>query len=660
MNTMFTILKWLAMPIVFACVSIILSGSALPVRAFFHINYTLALVLYSLLLASWFMIYTSSGLDLYNNSSKRYKQQEVPFLFKFVGALSILLHGFYLMSGVAAFVHFCAAYGIFTMAFLSGNIMLLSGLIFIAGLIASYTLSYKRICEVGAAIKSGSVFKSRSQLGVTSAFIIALLVGISSAIFVYYMPLVLLSSIVVVPLHLVLVKAAVAFVAFVSTFSICFVPLKEQLDNLFTMQIADITFAKVVFFIISLIVAVVFCLVAYHQAALLFTITNGNRGFLIAEIFFQGLAFAAMCFDSYKVLTPIFTLSFWSMVFKNIIMTPVNVCFFLPLLLITIIAKYILPVFGLGRSVLNGIKRFAHSCIIPASISDNRKRMDTYCNVTPEECGKERHVKVENPSKLVFVLGGNGMTAAGVAGMYNTENSSGDCNVYCLNHMDVCDVSIDDIVQHYVSRLEYISRDKGITSIKLIGHSMGGGIFTAVFEKILDDERFSHITSFELCSDRTFSSLYKVTNHCGFYLVAPILTLLGWNISPDESIKNILANSSKYKEKNISIYINSAETDEVLGTGSLSHDAYSSSGNVKVFGKQLKEGGHNGRDESIGVFEGHIDFQEMNAVEESAELIFEDKSVSASDLTDKSKGNGGVLGFISQCLGISSLYQQGL
>ena len=578
---------FIAMAIAFPLTTTVFGGAVLPALAFFHVSPALALGLYALLLLSWSLIYSSP--DWHKSDDKR---QKAPLTFKALGILSMLLHGFILMSAAIAF------------GFLPGGLVLTSGIFFIAGLMSAYALTYQRICEIGVEVSEKRIFNSNNWYSSKLAFIIALLVGISSAVFVYYMPLVLLSSIVVVPLHLVLVKAAVAFVAFVSTFSICFVPLKEQLDNLFTMNRKDITFSKVVLFIASLIATVVFCLVAYHQAALLFTITNGNRGFLIAEICFQGLAFAAMCFDSYKVLTPI-----CRMVFNNVIMIIVNVCFLLPLLLVTIVAKYILPILGLGESGLNRVRRFLHSKIIPAS---HQKGHD-------EEVKKETAV---NPSKLVFVLGGMGRNAKGEKGVensYNNEVDTNDCNAYYLSHLGTKDVSIDNLVDLYVDKLaEKLPEGNKVTSIKLVGHCMGGAIFTRALEKMLSDDRFNEITDFELCADRTFTSLSDAANNfkgysfdfMGYSLVSPILTLLGWDFRPSESIANIL---EKYKnDSNISIYISSAKEDGWIGSGALQYDAYSSRGNVKIYGKQFSEGTpyqqHIKKDESIGVFKGHEGF----------------------------------------------------
>ena len=686
---------FIAMAIAFPLTAAVFGSTILPALAFFHVSPALALGLYALLLLSWSLIYSSP--DWHKSEDK---QQKAPLTFKALGILSMLLHGFILMSAAIAF------------GFLPGGLVLTSGIFFIAGLMSAYALTYQRICEVGVEVSEKRIFNSNNWYSSKLAFIIALLVGISSAVFIYYMPLVLLSSIVVVPLHLVLVKAAVAFVAFVSTFSICFVPLKEQLDNLFTMKRKDITFSKVVLFIASLIATVVFCLVAYHQAALLFTITNGNRGFLIAEICFQGLAFAAMCFDSYKVLTPIFR-----MVFNNIIMIIVNVCFLLPLLLVTIVAKYILPilglgesgldrdrripashqkghdeevkkestdkpskpVLGLGKSGLDRVRRFLHSKIIPASHQEGHDEDSD----APDNSN--------NPSKLVFVLGGMGRNAKGKKGVENSYNNNGDtndCNAYYLSHLGTKNVSIDKLVDLYVDKLaEKLLEGNKVTSIKLVGHCMGGAIFTLALEKMLSDKRFKDITDFELCADRTFASLSDAANNfkgysfdfMGYSLVSPILTLLGWNLRPSESIENILENYKNDSRRNISIYINSAKEDGWIGSGALQYDAYSSRGNVKIYGKQFSEGTpykqHIKIDKLIGVFEDHEGFtlrqeekqtQEQNSSQvgaaglpvTSGSISPENKPVLAGDLIGKSKGNGGVLGFISQCLGISSSYQQ--
>ena len=313
---------WLVLPIALVCNAIVFSSDTLPALAFFHVNPMLALGLYVLVLTSWFVMYFSSGLKLLNeqgkdedsdasldkSQSKLPKENKVPHIVNGIGILNIFLNGFTLMGGIASFIAFCERYGVLSAAFLHSNFVLVSGLFFLAGLIASYSLTYQRILKAWPKIK-GEFGKDKVHFSpsLTISIIIAFFTAISSALFALYCtPLVGLLHIVV-PWQLALARVCVALLAFISAFALYFVSLNSQLEGMGaayqSLKDGKIPSASTVFFlIISLVSATAFCFTSYHQFAVLFTITNANRGFIIAEVCCQWVAFTAAYFDSYKLL----------------------------------------------------------------------------------------------------------------------------------------------------------------------------------------------------------------------------------------------------------------------------------------------------------------------------------------------------------------------
>ena len=310
---------WLVLPIALVCNAIVFSSDTLPALAFFHVNPALALGLYVLVLTSWFVMYFSSGLKLLNaqgkdevldnSPGKSSEENEVPNIVNGIGILNILLNGFTLMGGIAAFMTFCERYGILSAAFLHSNFILVSGLFFLAGLGASYSLTYQRILAAWPKIKE-EFQTGRFSPSLTVAIIVAFFTAISSSLFALYCtPLVGLLHIVV-PWQLALARVSVALLAFISAFALYFVSLNRQLADMYSVckklrdGEMDMPSASTIFFlIISLVAATAFCFTSYHQFAVLFTITNANRGFIIAEVCCQWLAFTAAYFDSYQVLT---------------------------------------------------------------------------------------------------------------------------------------------------------------------------------------------------------------------------------------------------------------------------------------------------------------------------------------------------------------------
>jgi hypothetical protein len=297
---------WLILPMALVCNAIVFSSDTLAALAFFHVNPALSFALYLFVLMSWFVMYFSSGLKLLNSQNSCSEVKLVPPLFEGVGLLNVLLNGFTLMGGIAAFMTFCERYGILSAAFLHGNLLFISGIFFVAGLIASYALTYQRIREVGVGIKKNTSDFNLHYLRITFAFIIAVFAGVSSGLFALYStPLVALFH-MVVPLQIAIARVTVTMLAFVAAFSLYFVSLNRQLEDLTAIfdklirgNTQSFTTRNKIFAIISLVAAAAFCLTSYHQFSVLFTITNANRGFIIAEVCCQWVAFATAYFDAY-------------------------------------------------------------------------------------------------------------------------------------------------------------------------------------------------------------------------------------------------------------------------------------------------------------------------------------------------------------------------
>ena len=215
----------------------------------------------------------------------------------------------------------------------------------------------------------------------------------------------------------------------------------------------------------------------------------------------------------------------------------------------------------------------------------------------------------EDITKLIFALGGNGDSVVMTEqirfkGEHIPEGENS--RAYILPHFarDKIEASYtaDALVDSYVAELACYIKDTN--SVKLVGRSMGGAVLMLALEKMLSDHRFKDI-EFEICVDRTFADLWQVTRSTGklgfLYLAGPLLSLLGWNISPHKAMQNIIA---KHSNRDIKIYINTAESDDVLGAGVLRGDKYFSNGAVKVFSKTFVggENPHNDKDESIRLF----------------------------------------------------------
>lgn len=301
---------WFVLPVALVCNAIVFSSDTLPALAFFHLNPTFALVLYGFVLTSWFVMYFSSGLQLLNEQSEKKKTKEVsvPAVVEGIALLNVVLNGLTLMGGIAAFMTFCERYGILSAVFLSGNFWLVSGFFFLAGVIASYSLTYQNIKKAWPTI-ADKASKGEIPVHLALSFVIAFFTAVSSALFALYCtPLVGLFHIVV-PWQLVLARISVTVLAFIAAFGLYFVSLNDQLEKLsaFCKKLvkgkAEKPSASQVFFmLISIVAATAFCFTSYHQFAVLFTITNANRGFIIAEVCCQWFAFAMAYVYSYNKL----------------------------------------------------------------------------------------------------------------------------------------------------------------------------------------------------------------------------------------------------------------------------------------------------------------------------------------------------------------------
>ncbi len=361
------LLMCVALPIALVCNSIVFSSDVLPALAFFHFNPGLAFGLYLLVLMSWFVMYFSSGLPLlldwlgvqYKKDNKETaKTNPTMPLFKAIGLANVLLNGFTLMGGIAVFIQFCQQYGVFSAAFLSSNLFLISAVFFVSGLSSSYALTYQRIKAVGAGISENVEAFGNNPLRITFAFIIAVLAGVSSAIFALYCTPIVALFHMVVPWQIFVARAAVTVLAFVAAFSLYFVSLNKQLIEIEGFNESKITPGGVLFAIISIVAATAFCFTSYHQFAVLFTITNANRGFVIAEVCCQWIAFSTAYFYAYSGLTETID------GFAN---NNPNIMFIAEHLMVTILASYsihaflmpaIMPLMAYSAAVLTGTLLF--------------------------------------------------------------------------------------------------------------------------------------------------------------------------------------------------------------------------------------------------------------------------------------------------------------
>lgn len=299
----------------------------------------------------------------------------------------------------------------------------------------------------------------------------------------------------------------------------------------------------------------------------------------------------------------------------------------LSLLPIPFLGMHMGPVPGLGESLLDGIRFLAHRILIPSSTdaedkvrdSDIAELMRDSVDSDESDSFDDSHhssMSLENSAhwqgpisssddissdgdagymeedNLTFVLGPNAenITQARARFNYDELDERQKDSVITLAHFTKDQIghpyTIDTVVTKYVERLkEVVNENSGAKNVRLVGHSMGGAILTAVLERALSDKDFEG-KSFELCADRTFTDLWSVTSSRGgsgfLYVAGPLLSLLGWNINPHKAMENIIA---KYPERDIKIYINTAKDDEMLGAGKLRGDNYASNGNVKVFSR---------------------------------------------------------------------------
>ncbi len=300
-------------------------------------------------------------------------------------------------------------------------------------------------------------------------------------------------------------------------------------------------------------------------------------------------------------------------VFSIIIRLILNVVIF-ALLAVVIVVKLlswipipliVLPLWrapGLAPWLLDKIRFLVHRLIIPASNYDKSIREEVLF-VAVKQRGEVISHSITRPDwfteylkdtpSLVFVLGGNGQNSRATEEVFKGLKPLERCTFFSLPHFaqDYAgkSYSTDTLIDRYVSEMKQYVRDgDNVTSIKLVGHSMGGAVLTLALERMLEDKDFDKIQKFELYADRTFTDLGQVTRSTGMfgflYFAWPLLSAIGWNISPHKAMQNILA---KHSNRNIDIYINSAENDEMLGSGTLRGYNYFSSGTNRVFGKIL-------------------------------------------------------------------------
>ena len=238
-------------------------------------------------------------------------------------------------------------------------------------------------------------------------------------------------------------------------------------------------------------------------------------------------------------------------------------------------------VLGFGSWLCAKFRFLAHDIIILGSLKNSGGTIE----YEPDSSSKVTE-------KLSFVLG------RGVASVHETQKLLGPykgsregCRAYILPHFATRELdgacTADTLANRYVEELhKYVWQNPSATEIKLIGIDVGGAALALTLEKVLVDSRFKDIKDFKLCIDESFTSLGKVTRSTGvfgfLYPAGPLLSLLGWNLSPAGSIENILAKHGS--DRDVKIYTSSSKPyGRLFGKGLLSEQSCFSRGRVQVY-----------------------------------------------------------------------------
>ncbi len=265
----------------------------------------------------------------------------------------------------------------------------------------------------------------------------------------------------------------------------------------------------------------------------------------------------------------------------------------------------------------------AHRILIPASLfkktNEETQKKELISNKFVPSSSNDTYSKMiggapAKVSKLVITLGGNAeylpeQVAAVIGTELSVENDD-YANIkpfsrLALSHSDpvfAAASTVDDKVNDYVSCIKKtLESSEDISELSFYGRSMGGAILTKVLEKINlkrceGESPFSRLEKCDIVIDRSYESLSKVLRsydgQFGFLPVASLLLpVLGWELNTKAAIENI-CKMRHPDDKVTNIYINTANRDQILGSGRLSADTVSSSDKVNIY-SQFTNKGHN-------------------------------------------------------------------
>lgn len=187
-------------------------------------------------------------------------------------------------------------------------------------------------------------------------------------------------------------------------------------------------------------------------------------------------------------------------------------------------------------------------------------------------------VMTKSASTCSLYLGGNGSNAR--------YSISTEKNRVLLPHVHNQGGGMHERVDHYVRYVKAIlEKNPHITTLKLHGHSMGGGILAQVVAHLSEDDELLEGKTIELTLDRTYDNLAHASSGVLGYAVPPFLlsfiyTQLDLNLNTEKAIAQYTA-----KSKQIKTTIIVSNVDEVLADSVLFHHAKSGTIDVKLIDK---------------------------------------------------------------------------
>ena len=312
-----------------------------------------------------------------------------------------------------------------------------------------------------------------------------------------------------------------------------------------------------------------------------------------------------------KVLINLLIALFWMVL---LISRLIDLCLMKPLGLI-LAGVGLLNYSDLTNPITFYSRKLVHYLLIPASAFERDKSHKTTEKIATEFIQNGNNGAAI--SNLFITLGGNAD--------YINEESAKDLasrfygkktfSMLILSHSDpkcAASVTASELVDNHVRQIRMaLMKCRGITNICLYGWSMGGAILSKVLSIINQKKADAHMMkkadlpfkSLETCSifvDRSFESLTKLTRctdaFFGYLPMASLIwPLLGWQICPKLAIRDIC---EKPSDMSVSIYINTARNDDMLGSGKLTNKGLFSSCKTTVHSR-VSDLSHNSIDKDV-------------------------------------------------------------